>query len=356
MYQGNKRYLGFQNHCRGKGGNSDVTPTTITDADATGVLTPDSVFNNVSIYTLTYDAVLTSLHNEGTFSLIVKQDEIAGHELTLGENVILPSDLTLSIGQNKDDVVIIEGVSDGTYTFIQSIANSTISAAYSYIFEAYPTTGTVLLDYKVTEASDTALTGSDVDIWYNKGLNGIDAAESTNKPTIDLDNNTLLFTEPQQLTLNTPVVLNGDTGWSMLIGMEYGSNDRYVIGSTDGTNGFNVFMRNTSIVCQFSTTSSVVTNYSGWDTKKIGKFILEITHTGESGGILELRLNNGAASTGGSGALLLDRSFFDMIGNSTAMSGFGWNGKVGALRLFNKPFTTEERNLHYAQIAANYGI
>lgn len=215
-----------------------------------------------------------------------------------------------------------------------------------------PFTPTVLLDFRADDSANFELTGTDVDEWFNVGANGVNATESTNKPVYNAAENCLTFTSENQdrLNIETPVALDSDTGWTMLIGFKQLSNDTYVFGSTNSS-GARLFLRNTGINVQFSATNSRIFNYSGWDTKKTGRAILELTHLGSSG-VMEARINNGVLSNGNSGTAGIENTFFDQIGCHDNLS--FWNGQIAFIYLQNKPFSTDDRAEKYAEFSAIY--
>ena len=209
-----------------------------------------------------------------------------------------------------------------------------------------------LMIFKANDGSDYVLTGSDVDEWINKGLSNINATATANKPTKDGVGNWLNFASAsaQKLTLQSPLELNCNTGFSMLVGFKQLTNDIYLLGGTE--QAFSVFLRNTGIVIGFSSANSRICNYSGWDTKKTGRAILEFTHLGNGGTTVELRLNNGVVTNGSSGTPSINKTFFNLIGSN--FTGTSMNGQIGFIYFQNKPFTADERTAIYNQYSSIY--
>lgn len=209
----------------------------------------------------------------------------------------------------------------------------------------------VLLDFVAESSADFTLTGVEVDLWKNRGVSGIEAVGSTSKPDFNSSVKCLDFNGLSDfLQLQSPVILPCDNGWSMLIGFKQITNDRYLFGSSE-TTAASLFMRGTNITFGLSSSSSRIFNYSGWDTQKTGRAILEITHLGVSG-VMEARLNNGILSNGNGGVPGVNDAFFNQIGMEGGAS--FWNGQIGFIYLQNKPFTASERASIYAEKSAIY--
>lgn len=210
-----------------------------------------------------------------------------------------------------------------------------------------------LMIFKANDGSDYVLTGSDVDEWKNGGLSNINATATANKPTKDGSGNWLNFASAsaQKLTLQSPLELNCNTGWSMLVGFKQLSNDIYLLGGSQ-TDTFRIFLRNTTIIINFNSGTTRTLTYSGWDTKKTGRAILELTHLGNGGTTIEARLNNGTVTNGTSGTPSIDKIFFDLIGAN--YTGTSMNGQIGFIYIQNKPFTSGERTAIYNQYSAIY--
>lgn len=259
------------------------------------------------------------------------------------------------------------GTNANTYTVVLDDINSIITCHVSAINSVgsviaisnelnltytNPETAVQLILFKANEASDYVLTGNGVDRWINKGINGIDATATANKPTKDGTGNWLNFASAsaQKLLLQTQVELNCNQGWSLLIGLKQVNNDVYLIGNSL-TEGASMLMRISTFLFTFNNTLTRTFTYTGWDTKKTGRFILEVSHLGASQQVVA-RMNNGVPNTGSGSIPSNNRIYFDIIGGHN--TGTQMNGQIGFVFAQNKPFTVEERNAYYNYFSQIY--
>lgn len=247
---------------------------------------------------------------------------------------------------------------------ISIFKNGTQGSSSPVDAEFLPTTSVLVVDLKSNSPSNYDLTVDDIDRWINLGVGGMDATSdgvTYNKPAYDSVNNAVDFNSAnsERMKFECPIMLDGDPGYSILLGLDQNANDRYIYGEDNG-GGADLFNRAASLNVQWTDGTSRIVQYSGWDTYRTGKFILEITK--KPFGALQMRLltsgGYGPISTGNSGTLLHDISFFNMLGWSSRNNAY-FTGKIAAMKLYNKPFEDSgdaNRDAGYADIASYFTL
>ena len=214
----------------------------------------------------------------------------------------------------------------------------------------------VLLDLRVTSENDVIKDGSDnVETWINYGVAGSDPTQPivASQSTFDLANNKLDFVRANgdNYTFST-IELNGDTGYSIMVGYRKLTNDSALFSSTNEI-GFNTLSRASAFNVGYNSMNSRIFPETAEFNENALPIITEITHLGADNGMIVIHNNSDTnRSTGNAGVPLDDITHFENIGGQIPSR--YWNGEIAFVYIQNRPFTQVERDKKYAEYSAIY--